>query len=134
MAKIDVFPCVNCAYHIKNERDIGTQKIKKMFIFQPYLVDNATFDLKWKKYQKLFTVKFIVKSFFNFPRGGKVPPKKKRRWVFRIKNGHVRGRGGTLLYTQKTKRRCFSPIQSKNHIFEGGPGGGAGCLKFHEKT
>ena len=41
---------------------IKTQKIGKIFIFQPYLVDNTRYDLKW--ITKIFVLKIICKSLW----------------------------------------------------------------------
>ena len=52
LANRDVFPLLNRTFCTKNKSPVGIQKIKKMFIFQSYLVDNASFVVKWKKNRK----------------------------------------------------------------------------------
>ena len=52
LAKRDVFPLLNRTFCTKNKRAMGIQKIKKMFIFQSYLVDNASFVVKWKPFSR----------------------------------------------------------------------------------
>jgi len=49
LAKRDVFPLLNRTFCTKNKRAMGIQKIKKMFIFQSYLVDNASFVVKCRR-------------------------------------------------------------------------------------
>ena len=64
-----IFVCGR-GYYIKNEIDIGAQKISKMFIFQPYLVNNATFDLTWDGLYLFLTLfwQSIKTSFDKFLR------------------------------------------------------------------